>query len=347
MWRACRDVARCTVIFEITNMREHSSSASNLLFFFVIICLTAVPSFDVKAGDAAKAPNGWGDLKFGMTASEVMTALGPRARINQPEPPRPLMLSDRKTPDIRAAVRMSQTIATAADVDDNSPKVVAARAIIKLFKPRNWKGRQAPKNPPPWDKEEDRPIQSIVGTLVEFSTDTHVHDFVTVFPKNPRMQTVSLLRDSLDPKSSEYAQEAKIAIFDLTEALLAEAREARQAGAAKQGYIKINPIEVREVTLMPEVEFTDGKLSKIRLGTPGCNDPSTPYNPGWPGMYRSICEALEEKYGPPDEKGRGDIGPFSSWRFPGAAVSCRLHGLGISVQYERLGADEAGNANPL
>lgn len=289
-----------------------------------------------EAADPAKAPLGWGDLKFGMTPTEVLEKLGPVAAVARPEPERPLMLRDKKTPDVRAALEMAKGIAAAAGPNEKTPKAAAAKEILDLVKHRAWKGR------PQHALPTESPIRNISGELEQISENSHqmVTQYVVIRVKNKRAAPVVFPRDSLDEKSKDYLKEVERAVYDLTELLMDDERKARDAMPLDPRLMRIRAVVVRDITLVPEVMFTDGKLSGISLATPGSDNPTTPYNTGWPGIYRALCEELSDKYGPPDEEGRGDVGTTAKWRFPDCQISCLLHRFGVEVGYRKL--DEAG-----
>jgi len=272
-----------------------------------------------------------------MTPSEVLEKLGPAAEASRPEPARQLMLADGTTPDVQAAVEMANRIAAAAEPNEQTPKTVAAKTIRDLIRHRTWKGRLYA------SPTEERPLRSISGELETLSGRSHqmVHEYVVVRTRNKRAAQVALLRSSLDQKSSNYLNEVERAVYDLTELLMDEERKALAAAPLDPRLIRIKPVVIRGITLVPSVGFEDGKLSAISLGTAGRDNPTTPYNPGWPGMYRSLCDELSSKYGPPDEEGRGEIGPRAKWKFPDCQISCGIGRFGIGVLYRKLDETDA------
>lgn len=309
----------------------------------VACCLIGFQYMPVEAADPEKEPQGWGELRFGMTAAEVVEKLGTSARVTRPEIQRPLMLDDRRTPDLQAALALSKNLVEAPGVDEKSPKIMAAKAILDLVKPRSWRGRQTPQG----DPHEVRPIQAVSGTLKGFSDKRCIHEHVVVQPVNKRMQAVAVMRTSLDRKSEEHVKEVERAFFDLTEILFEEEKRASDAVPPTEDNIRIEPIQVRGITLVPGVKFKGDKLTGVRLGTPGSDNPLTPYNPRWPGMYASLVEALSEKYGPPDEEGRGEVGDFAIWRFPKAVVRCDQWRLGLAVGYYQSNPEDSKKSDGL
>lgn len=285
-----------------------------------------------EAADPAKAPQGWGDLKFGMTPAEVLETLGPAVKESRPEPERPLMLTDRKTPDIRAAIEIAKRIAAETAPAEKTPKAVAAKEILDLVKHRTWKGRVQDAH------SATNPVRGILGELESLGENGHsmVGQYVVICMKSKRTARVALQRGSLDKESIEYLKEVERAVYDLTELLMDDERKARDAMPLDPRTMRIRPVVVRGITLRPDVTFTDGKLSGIGLSTPGSDNPTTPYNTGWPGMYRALCEELSDKYGPPDEEGRQDVGTVARWRFPDCQISCGLYKFGVELSYRKL-----------
>lgn len=288
------------------------------------LCFTLLHARGLQATDPTKDPQGWGELRFGMTAAEVLATLGGTASVAEPHLPRPLMQGHREVPDIKAALDKAETLIAAKGSSPQASE--AAKKIVRLIKPRTWKGY-------PFDpfRASER-LATVSGVLENTEPDLR---YVLIRPRNRRVPSVSLRETGLDAKSEEHVREVQEAVFDLSEVLLAEERGRLKAGPLDPGQIKVNRVVIRGITLQPSLTFAGGKLTQVQLGTPGADNPTTPPNPNRFGMHATIRDELQEKYGPPTEKNRTESVDFVIWRFPTTVISCGCHSLGIQISYKQ------------
>jgi hypothetical protein len=237
---------------------------------------------------------------------------------------------DQDSPDLRAAVAIAEALLADERLDPESEKATAAKALLKFVDSRTWKGRPLDGNNGPL------PVRLVKGKLVALSEIARVHrttDTVEVRPANGRMPPVRFLRQSLDDKSRQYLQEAEKAVFDLSEVLLAEERTALKAKPLAEQDVRFESVEVHGITLVPRVEFADGRLCRVTLSTPGSDNPLTHANPRLVSMFGTLQDALTEKYGPPSEEGATDFGERAVWRLQKTMVSLTRHRLGLGISY--------------
>jgi hypothetical protein len=313
-----------------------------VLVVHAFACLGGFLSGEAKAADPAKDPLGWGDLRFGMTPEQVLKALGPRAGVRRPETPRPLMLDDKKTPDIPQALEIAKNLIDDPSAKAQDAKIGESKALLSLVKRRGWRGSPANNS-----GNEAKTPKTISGILESFSDDESSQRFVLIRPANPRMPPVALLRGSLDSQSQAYVKEIEDSVYDLSESIWADERRIAELAPLDPNSIEVESVRISEITLVPEVLFRGGKLWKVNLHTPGADNPTTPYNSGWMGMFLTLRNALSEKYGAPDEQGRGDSGEFAAWRFPRTLISCRHGRHGIWVTYEEEAREDSKNPSGL
>jgi len=136
---------------------------------------------------------------------------------------------------------------------------------------------------------------------------------------NPK-KTASISETWLEPKSRELLKKIEGLIYDLAMHRFPE--DTPQASDdIRPSQIKLNDATVRGVTLSPELEFdADGKLAKVRLANIFEGEVDMPFDKN--GMQQTLCNALEERYGPPDERNNTAASTHVIWRFPNTVIRC-------------------------
>jgi hypothetical protein len=307
-------------------------------------CVAIGAAWPAYPADPDKDPRGWGEVQFGMTQAQVVDALQGAARVGEDiNRPQPLMLSP-NIPNLPKALSEAERIVEAAGRDENeaNAKTATARLLLTLIKPRSWTQYETEESlsPRPPSMRKRGISTRVSGTLQEFVDLGARPRSLLVQPRGKNSAAIHMRGDLLDEKSKEHVLQVEQAILDLNEHLEAEA-------GPRPGVLKIRDIQVRGITLRPRVDFVDGVVSRIELSTPGADNPMTPENPNGFGIHLTLCDALEEKFGKPDEQGTTGSDRHSVWRFPQTVVTCSVHRLGNSIRYEPPSEANASGVDKL
>jgi hypothetical protein len=314
-----------------------------------------------RSASPDKDPLGWGEVKFGMNRKQVVLALDGKAHL---EPRRdtpvklPPLMRTAKIPDLPDAIQTARGIAEQAKKDNevNTPKTEPAKRLLKLIKPRVWKqSLEANQGDPTQRNTRLMRNRQLTGTLddlvasqlgeFEFALENDGICTVSIRPQNRRLSPAKWSVANLDKESGEYLAEVVAAIGELSRSL--EAEIPAEVPREEDLRLVIAPTKVRGVTLLPSIAFDGDGVAEITLGTPGADNPTTPANPGRFAVHQTICEALEEKYGPPDERNRLADRDQVVWRFPKTVIECWCHRFGVEVNYVMPSARKSSGVDEL
>ena len=300
-----------------------------------IVVLLSWVTIAASAADPAKDPDGWASLRFGMSPKEVVDALGNEGRVvplPEPEKPLPLTLSD--CPDIVEAKKMAQELlSTEKERPGTLPPSIleACRELLAMLRSRKWTYTATGNRWVPGDPQKKAAKKNtITGAIESFSPDypnspipntggrRHVKKILNI-RVNQKTQT-SLAEDSLEPSSREQIKKIEGLIYDIAMHQFPPP-PAPDPSVIDPLQIKLNMVKIRGLTLTPEVVF-DGrdKLSKVRMASQYAGEDGIVFDRN--GMQRTLCEALEEKYGRPDEQNRTTSESHYIWRFPKTFLRC-------------------------
>jgi len=302
---------------------------------------------------------GWGEVKFGMTRKQVVAALDGKAHLeplrNTPAKLPPLMRTP-NTPDLPEALLKARRIVEEAQVkkEADTPKAEAAKRLLKLIKPRVWrKFREGDESASGARKKVLVLDGQLSGTLEDLGDSRGGRfggvaggvDTVSIRPQNKRLPAVICSISNLDRDSVKYIAEVTSVIDELSEFLAADLPAEVQREEDMK--LVIAPTEIRGIKLMPSIKFDAAGVASVSLETLGADNPTTPVNPRRFAMHQAICEAIEEKYGPPDERNHVADREQVIWRFPKTIIVCSCHRFGIGVTYIMPSAWDSDGADTL
>lgn len=336
-----------------------------------LACCIAFVAYPARSADAKRDPKGWGKVRFGMTAREVVNVLDGAASFQQDKqaPQKPLTIDEDGTPDLRRALEIAkQILADAKDKGDASPAIEAARRLVKLIKPRQWMlyGQGGP-------DDTGMPTKTLSarlsGTLEGFEPamllgfaggpggDSEKRARVVIRPPNKRLQPVTWggVFESFDDASVAYIQEVQGAVSDLADHGIVERQEEMPRDAERHRELEVDRIMVRGVELQPAIEFRNGTVNKVALFMRDSGDGGANFDEF--GMHRTLCEALEEKFGPPDERNNGAASAETVWRFPETVITCSRSRIsfpdsgfirkGVCITYAKPSNENSGEDDNL
>ena len=280
-----------------------------------------------KGADAGSDPQGWNEVRFGMTAREVVNALDGKAQFQQ-EPQasqKPLTLDKHGTPDLVQALDVAKKIlADAKESKDAVPSAEAAKRLVRLLKPRRWVFYNQG-GPDSTGKPTKVLASRVFGTLEAFTLNFGEAQRapIVIRPANRSLQSITyggLFANICDEASERYLHEVEDAVHQLSGHIAAERQKEQQPAAEEHREVEVAAVLIRGIDLEPRIEFENGRVSKVVLSLRYAGEDGALFDEF--GLHRTLCEALHEKFGPPDEKNNGAASAESVWRFPNTVVTC-------------------------
>jgi hypothetical protein len=295
------------------------------------------------AADADRDPGGWNEVQFGMTRQQVIDVLRGKVTVEPDRSvQRPLMSPTNAVAVIPEAIAEANEIIEQAAQPGakRDAKVELAEQLLKHLKPAKWgvsatvfdSSKRSSRSAARMRKTIDGTLEGIVDLAA------HGRDLL-IRPKGKNQDLVRVNPETLDEKSTERLRQIDDAIDELSRLLERER-------TVRKGRFRIDTVQVRGIILKPDVRFDNDEVGSIMLSTPGADNPTTPHNPNRHAIARTLCDALEEKFGPPDERNQvGDVEKVI-WRFPKTVITCASHRLGIEISYEPPSpSNDAGSDN--
>ena len=301
---------------------------------FCASLLTCVAS----GADAAKDPLGWGEVRFGMSSEEVVTALRGKSQFRKaPSAPPPFVLDAQGSVNLQAALAASKQILDGKLREgDNDQVADAARRLQKMIKPRQWVlYSQGGPGGGPVDAKGNLlkvPHSRLLGTLESISTPGHagfddngnqvLRSSAVVRPVNKTKQPITWggMFASWDEASDRYISEVQDAVRVLSDRVSQQRLKAVPREDIESGEIDIAAVTVRGIELQPTVNFDDDKVSEIVLVTRYEGENGELFDER--EMHTTLCMALEEKFGPPDARTNSPASAEATWRFPATVITC-------------------------
>ena len=337
------------------------------------IFVALVPRLAVVAGclfspcygaDPGKDPNGWGELKFGMNAKQVVDALGVEVFIEEakPEQHRPFRSGD--TIDIPAALAFAKEKIAAENENKGGDVDVleAAKKLRVLLKTRGWSYSEADNPYAPPSAERRKPPSKVTATLESFIQppgpmgpigsqikesqikESQINRIVVLRLSNKKAsQPVNLSARYIDQKSKDYIREVEAAVEELAALVMPRQDQPDpNPNHINPATIRARVVTVRGITLQPGFSFNGESLAEVRLHSGFAGEGANNFD-HW-GMHRTLCEALTEKYGKADEDNDTPVTSEKIWRFPKTVLRCRRYEVtfpgssfvrkGVSITYE-------------
>ena len=251
------------------------------------------------AADPAKDPNGWENLRFGMTLQEVVTTLGKKARSKSRQnevPRRPRM---RKASEAKQYAEEVLADAKSEPEKYDEQSLKAAREIVRLSKPRTWITR----------------VQRVVGTYEEEGPQGHV------VIRNRKGEFFSTAGGDVDANSQKAIEAIQKAMVLLDECRLARDLDGYESkddiSIETSEDLVVERVEQYGMKMDPSLGFGPN-LSSITLT---CiqnvdNSPSTLID-----SYELLCKRLADEYGPPDSSTLRKGVRRREWNFPKTTVT--------------------------
>jgi len=107
-------------------------------------------------------------------------------------------------------------------------------------------------------------------------------------------------------------------------------------------------VDVRGVSLGVVLKWDDNaKLKQVVLANSYSGEDSGNFDRY--GIHRTLCDALQERYGPPDERNNTASETVVVWRFPETIIKC-VHGVrrtdtAWSIKYVHVSYEPPSEAN--
>lgn len=287
-----------------------------------------------SGADASKDPMGWGDVRFGMSAREVVAALGGKAQFQKAPPAAPpFMLDDRGTIDLQGALAASRRILDSEAPEGNGDLIAdAARRLKKLIKPRQWilytqggmSGGPADATGKPLKVLHSR----LFGTLESINPpgfafgEERVSWSAVIRPVSKIKQPITWggLFNLWDEASERYIDDVRGAVRVLSDRVSEQRRKNEPSADVEHGEVDVAAVTVRGIELQPTVTFENDKVSEIVLLTRYEGENGELFDER--EMHTTLCEALEEKFGPPQERINSLTSTEAIWRFPATVITC-------------------------
>jgi len=292
------------------------------------------------AADPAKDPAGWGDLRFGMTAREVVDAMGVGVFLESPdsqEKVHPFKSPGNDVADLTAATSFVDEALSSGNKDhDQDPDVLdACRKLRGLLKPRSWTVVNAESGMFPSASPQRTP--KVTATLENIFNSPGGYKMLSLRTAAKKAPVLTIHEHAIDEKSRGYLEKVTQAVDALAAVIVAK-KDNRPAGeddAIDPAAIHTRDITVRGITLKPKFTFTDGRLVQVNLGIHFAGDGG--FNFDHRGVHDTLCEALVEKYGVPNERNRQGNVEEMLWRFPKTVVRCARYERDLGSGFVRKG----------
>ena len=291
----------------------------------VAACMAALLCAELGAADVAKDPGGWGDVKLGMTPEEVSKSLGTDGYIESTNPePQPFNLDD--TVDLPAAIAFAkEAIAISKKDPANASTQItdASKELLAQNRSATW----------PYAHYEGGGLSSparyskrrLSGTLEQITATGAKRTAAYARSLHIRSggKVTQIPEKQLDDKSKVGLQKIEQAVADLASAIKqAEEQDKRDDGnqPIEASRIKAREVKIRGITLNPTFKFTDNRLTSISMSQAYAGENSANFDER--GMQKTLCDALIEKYGPPDQNNQNAFSREYVWQFPTTVIRC-------------------------
>lgn len=277
------------------------------------------------AADATKDPGGWAAVQLGMTPEEVVAALDNDGFLDSVGPePQPFNLDE--SVDLPVAISFArETIANSKkdSANANTEVVDACKELLDKNRVATWTyahhlggGMSSP---------AQLSTRRLSGTLERIVASGAKGTIAYVRSLHVRVgsKVTQIPERSLDDKSQLQLQKIEQAVADLASAMSRAAdRSSRdddlQPNEARR--IKAREVTIRGIKLIPNFTFSANRLTRISLSQRHAGENGETFDEI--GTQQVLCDALTEKYGPPDQKNQKADSREFSWQFPTTVIRC-------------------------
>ena len=268
------------------------------VLFLAIIAFQLLTPEAARSADADRAPDGWGEIKFGMSLQEVVAILGKRARhINA----RPESLEAPPFQSLGEARDYAAGLLEAVKADPtkyDKPVVAAAKLIAKSAKPRLW-------------VFGDRRLNGVYE-----SGGPELFVVVTI-PKGDRYESGG---NPADRTSQSFIEDIQASTKALAKARatdgLTDYENKDEMSIDRPEQLVVTGAEEYGLPFIPSVLMTP-RFSGVLLS---CGDYNQEKPVATAARYESFCKMLAKKYGPPDLSTITKGVRKREWQFPDALV---------------------------
>jgi hypothetical protein len=328
----------------------------------VIFCVGLLSGLTLAA-DPTKDPGGWAEVKLGMTPEEVLAALGTDGYLDDDSKQQEPFNLD-QTVDLPAALAFAKQVIASEkkDAATASPGVLeASKALLSETRSATWAYATVSQPGPNLTTQFDpRSIRRLSGILEQITSSGAKG--TAAYARGLHIKTGSKVtqigEQSLDDKSKQRLQKIEQAVADLA-AAIKQATDHKKGDADREpvdaSRVRARPVSIRGIKLDPTFDFAANRLTKVTMSQGYMGENWANFDER--GMQQTLCDALAEKYGPPDQKNQKANSFEFVWKFPTTIIRCvssrisipdsGLVRKGVRVVYESAHAERVDDSDKL